>query len=330
MIGTTSRQGSLLAFGAVLLVVGAIACGNDGAGDADQALAARLATGTQTADLNALAALRARAGDGAIGVVHVVRLAPGGAAGYARFEGLLAPLRTAYGGTVRLRTHVEGIVIGDQRWDEVLVEIYPSAAAYVASLEDDGYAAAAREERAAVEAKTLLYGVNPLDLPAPTGTFRAPELEGLSRDEANALLDARIPPSLRGDANRETVVDLLVDDRPDEFFNVNLLDFRDVAAYPDGLFPGSTGLDANNRYNAVVLPELAQRNGGPVYFMNVAGVLVGDRSTWEQVGIVRYASAHAMVDMILDPDFQAGAVHKFASLEATEALYTRGELLSLP
>lgn len=302
---------------------------DEGAPDAAHTLAARLATTSQDAHLDAITSLLGQPDGGAIGVVHVVRLKPGSEAAFARVEEKLAPLRAAHGGTVRLRARVQGAVIGDEHQDAVRVELYPSAAAYVALLEDDGYGALAREERAAVEAKVLTYGLDPIRLGDPTGTFRVPELEGLSREDAGALLDARIPPALR-EGNREAVIDLVVDDGPDEFFMVNLMDFRDVALYPDGQFPGSTGLEAANRYNALVLPQLARRNSGVVFFMNVAGVLVGDRATWEQIGIVRYASAHAIVDMILDPGFQAGAIHKFASLEATQALHTRGELLAWP
>ncbi len=44
---------------------------------------------------------------------------------------------------------------------------------------------------------------------------------------------------------------------------------------------------------------------------------------------VRYSSVDAILDMIFDPDFQAASIHKFAALEDTQAMYTRGEV-SLP
>lgn len=323
-----ARQLSLASL--TILAIALLGCGDRPSTDPASLLAARLAPAGQPANPGPIEALLANASDDRlVGVVEVARLRPGARADYERADALAAPLRTEYGGSLRLRTRVLGALLGDEVQDEVRVAIYPSVARFVALLQDPRYEQIARIERDAVERKSVLYGFDPIRISEPTGTFRVPELEGLSRDRAREILQERIPPTIR-EGNVETVLDLVVDDSPDEFFMVNLLEYRDLAVYPDGQYPGSTGIEAANRYNAIVLPALAARRSGVIFFVAVAGVLVGDRPTWQQVGIVRYASAHAIIDMIFDPVAQAGLVHKFASIEATEALYTRGEMFPWP
>jgi uncharacterized protein (DUF1330 family) len=296
----------------------AAACGDQTRGPTS--LADLLRTDSQPLRTEALDALRARP-EGEVDVLHIVQLRD--PAAYRRYEALIAPLRAAHGGTISVSTRVYGVLLGDDEYDEVRIVHYPSGAAYLGLLEDPAFAGAAIEERRAVARKTLLYGT-PIALPVPTGGFSNPDFDDLTRAEAEELVQQRASDTSEG--NPEVILDMLVEDSPEEFFMVNLMDFRELALYEDGQFPGSTGREADARYLRVVQPHLARRNSGGVHLLllDENAVLVGDRPTWEQVAIARYASVDALLDMLFDPDFQAGSFHKFASLEDTVTLYTRG------
>jgi len=283
----------------------------------------RLATDSQPVHADALATLRSAPPDQRVTIGEIVRLRPGMEDTYAAFETRTAALREQSGGRLLVSTSIQGVLVGEDPFDLVRVVEYPTASAYLAGIESDAYLEAARLERAAVEKKTLLYGVA-ITFPRATGEFANPEFAGLTRAEAERLVDDRGDPD--GEGNREVIVDMIVEDRLDEFFMVNLLDYRDLAVYPNGEFPGSTGREADARYNAVSRPAIESRNGGVRYVVRVDGVLVGDHPDWELMATVRYASVDALLDMTLDPVFQAALVHKFAALEATEVFYTRGRV----
>jgi hypothetical protein len=109
------------------------------------------------------------------------------------------------------------------------------------------------------------------------------------------------------------------------FHMVNLLKFRKQAQYPDGAYPGSTGVDAQRRYGEM-MRKLTESVGVRSLMRNpvvaTAALLGGEDEQWDMVTVVYYPSPQALIRMIEDPRYRAAAVHKHAALERTRAIIT--------
>ncbi len=110
---------------------------------------------------------------------------------------------------------------------------------------------------------------------------------------------------LPGDATLATLAALgeLPDDAP--VVMLNLLEYAndDGAEY--------------RRYGRIALPQIERRGGKVLY----SGVPLSDDATaghWDQVVIVYYPTRAAFLDMMADPDYQAGSRHRTAGLKRTE------------
>lgn len=110
-------------------------------------------------------------------------------------------------------------------------------------------------------------------------------------------------------------------DTGNEYLMINLIKYRDKAAYPaDSAWANETDARAaDGRYTQGVIKELFVRGGLPVLKSNVIGtfMLDDDWRDWDEVSIVRYRSVKDMLDMIVGMADSGLAVHKFASIEQT-------------
>lgn len=107
---------------------------------------------------------------------------------------------------------------------------------------------------------------------------------------------------------------------------VNLLAYRDEAAYPDGhelATAGLSGAAAYGRYGVIALDHVTRRGGILTFYNDVLQVLIGPAAPWDQIAVMQYPSVEAFVDMIRDPGYQAGLVHRDAGLAETEIFVTR-------
>jgi uncharacterized protein (DUF1330 family) len=97
---------------------------------------------------------------------------------------------------------------------------------------------------------------------------------------------------------------------------VNLLKYRNKAAYPDGRDPDLSGREAYNRY-AVEVVKLLQSIGGHVLFSgDVRSLVIGEvASLWDDVALAQYPSRAAFLQMAMSPEMQVIAVHRAAGLE---------------
>lgn len=103
------------------------------------------------------------------------------------------------------------------------------------------------------------------------------------------------------------------DDGP--FVMVNLLRFKDRAAYPDGRDPDLSGRDAYARYGAGVQACLAAAGGRQIYAGAVTDLLVGEvDELWDMLALVEYPSRAAMLAMLQSPAYRAIEVHRHAGL----------------
>ncbi len=110
---------------------------------------------------------------------------------------------------------------------------------------------------------------------------------------------------------------------------VNLLAYRDHAAYPEGhelAAAALTGAEAYGRYGAVALEHVGRRGGSLRLYNDVLGVLIGRTGPWDQIAVMEYPGTDAFVDMIRDPAYQAALVHRDAGLDETAILISRSLL----
>jgi len=108
---------------------------------------------------------------------------------------------------------------------------------------------------------------------------------------------------------------------PDEdgpVWMVNLMKYRDVAEYRDGDEEGAapiSGREADDLYTPI---EALTAVGAEIVFAgDVDQQLLGEAPTWDRIGVVRYPTRRAFVDMQSRPDFIAKHVHKDAGMEQT-------------
>lgn len=122
--------------------------------------------------------------------------------------------------------------------------------------------------------------------------------------------------------NREQIQAFLGTDGPVNM--VNLLKFRETAAYDDGRDPELSGAAAYGRY-AREMKKLVEGSGGRMVFAGkVLGFLLGEvDEAWDQVAIVEYPSAQALLAIASSPEFQAIEIHRVAGLAGQLNITTR-------
>jgi uncharacterized protein (DUF1330 family) len=112
------------------------------------------------------------------------------------------------------------------------------------------------------------------------------------------------------------------DDGP--FVMVNLLRFRDRAAYADGSDAHLTGREAYDRYAIVVRSLIEDLGGRVVYSGAVTGLLLGEvEDLWDAVALVEYPSLGAFQAMIRSPELRAIEHHRAAGLAGQLNIRTR-------
>lgn len=95
---------------------------------------------------------------------------------------------------------------------------------------------------------------------------------------------------------------------------VNLMKYRDEAVYADGT-TGVTGREADDRYAPVKI--LRDIGAEVTFFGDVITTVWGDGTQWDRVGVVKYPSRRAFLEMQNRQDFQAKHEHKNAGMEFT-------------
>ncbi|MGZ8764338.1 MAG: DUF1330 domain-containing protein [Acidimicrobiia bacterium] len=127
----------------------------------------------------------------------------------------------------------------------------------------------------------------------------------------------------------EQVRALVAADRDGPLQFVNLLGYHAVARYPAGhelAGKGLSGADAYGLYGLVALEHVTRRGGRLVLYNDVEQLVIGRGAAWDQVAIMEYPNTDAFIDMISDPEYQTGLVHRDAGLADTVVLVTRSLL----
>ena len=96
---------------------------------------------------------------------------------------------------------------------------------------------------------------------------------------------------------------------------VNLLKFREKAAYADGRDSDLSGQQAYQLY-AAEMKKLVEADGGRfLYGGEVESLLLGEvEELWDLVGLVEYPSPKSLLRIASSPDFQEIEIHRIAGL----------------
>ncbi len=99
---------------------------------------------------------------------------------------------------------------------------------------------------------------------------------------------------------------------------INLVRYRDDAAYPDDhpyAAEGLTGTDAYRRYSKESGPIFVRVGGTILWTGKPEIVLTGPSAEqWDAAFVARYPDAAAFLEMVTDPDYRAAVINRQAAV----------------
>jgi uncharacterized protein (DUF1330 family) len=87
-------------------------------------------------------------------------------------------------------------------------------------------------------------------------------------------------------------------------------------------FNAGSGRDSYLRYAAEVQPHLDRVRGSILYVGDAQQTVIGEQAWWDTIVLVQYPSRAKFLEMVLDPDYQAIAVHRTEALETSGLIAT--------
>lgn len=113
-------------------------------------------------------------------------------------------------------------------------------------------------------------------------------------------------------------------DRDQPIEMLNLVRFRDRAAYPDGhplADAGLTGAQAYANYGRETAPIIARLGAGIRWRGGFQSMLIGPADeSWDEIFVARYPTAHAFLEMVTDPAYRQAVVHRQAAVETSRLI----------
>ena len=96
---------------------------------------------------------------------------------------------------------------------------------------------------------------------------------------------------------------------------VNLLKFKDKAEYADGRDSKLSGREAYFIYATEVKEHLEKVGAEIIFGGDVSRLMLGEvEDLWDSIAIARYPSRKAMLEMMMDKDYQESEKHRSAGL----------------
>ena len=115
------------------------------------------------------------------------------------------------------------------------------------------------------------------------------------------------------DPTKETFAAFRANDRSGPIHMLNLVRFRDKAAYPDGR--DATGAEAYAAYGRHSHPVLSRLGGRIVWRGNFELMLIGPSDEkWDECFIAEYPTVAAFVEMLRDPVYREAVKHRQAAV----------------
>ena len=115
--------------------------------------------------------------------------------------------------------------------------------------------------------------------------------------------------------NEEQMAGFLEGDTETPIKMVNLLKFKDKADYKDGRQTSLSGKEAYQIYADEVQGHLEKVGGQSIFFGEVERLMLGEvEELWDWVAIAEYPSRKAMLEMVMDSEYQKSEEHRSAGL----------------
>ena len=115
------------------------------------------------------------------------------------------------------------------------------------------------------------------------------------------------------DPTKDTFAAFRANDRPGPIHMLNLVRFRDKAAYPDGRV--ATGAEAYAAYGRESHPVFSRLGGRIVWRGRFELTVIGPSDeTWDECFIAEYPSVAAFVEMLRDPVYRDAVKHRQAAV----------------
>ena len=115
--------------------------------------------------------------------------------------------------------------------------------------------------------------------------------------------------------NKEQMAGFFEGDINSPISMVNLLKFKEKAEYEDGRDNDLSGKEAYMIYAMEVQEHLKKIGGEMVFGGEIIRLMLGEvEDLWDSVAVARYPSRKAMLEMIMDPDYQESEKHRSAGL----------------
>ncbi|WP_120636248.1 DUF1330 domain-containing protein [Ruegeria sp. EL01] len=113
-------------------------------------------------------------------------------------------------------------------------------------------------------------------------------------------------------------------DRDQPIEMLNLVRFRTTASYPadhELAKENLTGAQAYRNYGAATAPVIARLGASILWRGQFQTTLIGPTDeVWDEVFIARYPTAHAFLEMVTDPVYQAAVIHRQAAVETSRLI----------
>ncbi|MEO3416833.1 DUF1330 domain-containing protein [Roseovarius sp. CAU 1744] len=115
------------------------------------------------------------------------------------------------------------------------------------------------------------------------------------------------------DPTKESFAVFRENDGPGPIHMLNLVKFRERAAYPDGR--KATGAEAYAAYGRDSYPVFSRLGGRIVWRGRFEQMLIGPaEEAWDECFIAQYPSVAAFVEMIRDPVYREAVTHRQAAV----------------
>ena len=105
---------------------------------------------------------------------------------------------------------------------------------------------------------------------------------------------------------------------------LNLVRFRDRAAYPDGHpLAGEelTGAEAYRHYGTDSGPIFARVGGRVIWTGTMEAIVIGPADErWDAVFIAEYPTSAAFMEMVTDPVYREAVIHRQAAVETSRLI----------
>ena len=115
--------------------------------------------------------------------------------------------------------------------------------------------------------------------------------------------------------NEEQMAGFLEGDIDTPIKMVNLLKFKDKSDYKDGRQTSLSGKEAYQIYADEVQGHLEKVGGKSIFLGEVERLMLGEvEDLWDWVAIAEYPSRKAMLEMVMDSEYQKSEEHRSAGL----------------